>query len=243
VIRVSVIIPAYNAERTLQQTLESVRNQSTPVAEIIVVDDGSTDGTATVARSFHNVVLLSQDNAGPGAALNLGEASSSGHVLIFLDADDLLPAGAVSAHLALLSMRRDCDGSVGQMEEFICPSEDSEAARRFRPRERQTCWLAGGIALRREAVRRIGPFDTQLTVGHWIDWMDRAKLAGLTFCVHGAIVLHRRLHSASLSMRSEVSKGKGLILMARQALLRRKRAEAETLRAREGSGMQRETEE
>lgn len=225
---VSVIIPAYNAGRTLGQTLGSVFSQTSPAQEVIVVDDGSDDTTAEVARSFPMTRLLPQENTGPGGALNAGAACAQGELLIFLDADDLLMRDAISSHRDVLADHPEVDAAVGHMEEFICESESAEAARRLQPRPLQPCWLAGGVALRSDAFRRVGPFDTRLRAGHWIDWMHRAKLAGLTFHVHDALVLKRRLHMASLSMRQEVSKGKGLILAARNAILRRRAAEADS---------------
>lgn len=219
---VSIIIPACNAERTLRETLESIAPRSLPPAEVIVIDDGSRDATSDVARSFGTVHLIRQENAGPGAALNAGVAMATGGVLIFLDADDLLGEDALGAHLRALEEHPDWDGAVGHFEEFVCPAESPEAALRFLPRGRQPCWLAGGTALRTEAFRKVGPFDARLRAGHWLDWMDRARLAGLRFGVHEATVLRRRLHTASLSMQSEIRNGKGLILAARNALLRRK---------------------
>lgn len=223
---VSVIIPACNAARTLGETLDSVLRQGTAVAEVIVVDDGSTDDTARLAQSFAGVRLQRQANAGPAAALNAGVAASSGEVLLMLDADDILPPRAVAAHLACLAMDAACEAAVGHMEEFICPSEDADRARRFQPRPRQPGWVAGATALRAAALRRVGPFDGQLRAGYWIDWMDRAKLAGLRFSVHEETVLCRRLHSRSLSMDPAVRQGRGLVLAARNALLRRREAAA-----------------
>ena len=84
--RVSVIIPAYNAEATLGRCLSSLHRQSRPPDEIIVVDDGSTDGTAKVAQR-HGARIISQGNAGPAAARNVGARAASGEVLLFTDAD------------------------------------------------------------------------------------------------------------------------------------------------------------
>lgn len=90
---VSVIIPAYNAEQFLRKTLESVRNQTYPDFEAIIVDDGSTDQTAVIAREFcgkdPRFKLLSQENLGVAAARNLAIEKSSGEYIAPLDADDI----------------------------------------------------------------------------------------------------------------------------------------------------------
>jgi len=86
---VSVIVPAYNAERFLGRALQSAADQTYPRCEIIVVDDGSGDRTAEIARSFPRVRYLSQPNQGQGAARNHGIRASTGAYITFLDADDL----------------------------------------------------------------------------------------------------------------------------------------------------------
>src|SRR6187551_1115363 len=84
---VSVLVPAYNAETTLAATLESVLGQTYQQWEAIVVDDGSTDATASVARSFATrdtrIQLLQQANGGESAARNTGIAASRGDWLLF----------------------------------------------------------------------------------------------------------------------------------------------------------------
>jgi glycosyltransferase involved in cell wall biosynthesis len=84
---VSVIIPAYNAEATLGACLEACLKQSLKPAEIWVVDDGSADGTATIAQTFKDVLYVRQDNAGPAAARNNGARHASGDVLVYTDSD------------------------------------------------------------------------------------------------------------------------------------------------------------
>lgn len=90
--RVSVVMAAYNAERTIGEALASLVEQTVKPFEIIVVDDGSTDGTAEVIRGFRpegvDVRLLSQTNAGPSAARNHGIGEARGELTAFMDADD-----------------------------------------------------------------------------------------------------------------------------------------------------------
>ncbi|MCB0166146.1 MAG: glycosyltransferase [Anaerolineae bacterium] len=83
---VSVIIPAYNSATTLGACLTALQRQTQPPLEIIVVDDGSTDGTGRVARAY-GVIVLSQSNRGAGVARNRGALAARGHILLFTDAD------------------------------------------------------------------------------------------------------------------------------------------------------------
>lgn len=85
---VSVIIPAYNAEATIQQTIRSVLSQTYKNYEIIVVDDGSRDATAEIVRQYDTVRYIYQENQGVSAARNRGLRESKGEWIAFLDADD-----------------------------------------------------------------------------------------------------------------------------------------------------------
>ncbi|MDQ6907901.1 MAG: glycosyltransferase, partial [Chloroflexota bacterium] len=84
---VSVIIPAYNEARVIARALGSLVDQTHPPHEIIVVDDGSTDGTPAIVRGFGGVTLLEQSHEGSGAARNRGGTAATGDVLCFVDAD------------------------------------------------------------------------------------------------------------------------------------------------------------
>lgn len=87
--KISVVIPAYNAEATVAKTLESVLAQSLPAHEVIVVDDGSRDNTSDVVEKFApQVRLIRQENAGPSAARNHGIREATGDWIALLDADD-----------------------------------------------------------------------------------------------------------------------------------------------------------
>jgi len=87
--RFSVVIPAHNAERTIREALESLARQTVPPHEIIVVDDGSTDATGAVVRSFADVRYLRIGHAGEGAARNAGLEHASGDFFVPFDADDI----------------------------------------------------------------------------------------------------------------------------------------------------------
>ena len=154
----SVVIPAYNATRTLSASLECVMHQSLPALEVIVVDDGSTDGTAELARGFTSVRVISQQNGGPGPACNTGVALAQGDVLTFLDADDLWTPNAMQAQISALCRNEEAHAVVGDMEEFVCAGETIDSAARFAPRARQTGWISGATAIRAASFRRVGTF-------------------------------------------------------------------------------------
>ena len=98
---VSILMPAYNAERWIRHSLESAVCQTWPDKEIIVVDDGSSDNTLAIARGFESgsVKVLSQPNRGAAAARNMALSVAQGDWIQWLDADDLLAADKISRQM------------------------------------------------------------------------------------------------------------------------------------------------
>ncbi len=219
---ISVIVPAFNAGKTLAETLHSITGQTHPAAEIIVVDDGSTDDTGRLAAQVQGVRLIRQPNAGTAAALNAGLAVAAHPLIALLDADDVWPADCLARHAANLDREPLLDASVGWVSEFVCPSLPPATAARFRPRPDQVGWLSGATLVRSEAFARVGPFDPAAKGWPWIDWMDRARREGLRFGVMEQIVLRRRLHPGSLSTSAATQGGRGMIGAIRLALARRR---------------------
>jgi glycosyltransferase involved in cell wall biosynthesis len=126
---VSVVIPAYNAAATLPDTLDSVLAQTYRNVEIIVVDDGSRDGTPDVlARYAPRVRVLRQANGGLAAARNTGLAAARGQLIALLDADDLCEAERIGAQVALMAARPDV---VLSGTEFSCFDDNGVVAGRF----------------------------------------------------------------------------------------------------------------
>jgi glycosyltransferase involved in cell wall biosynthesis len=103
---VSVIIPCYNAERFIGQTIESILNQTDPPSQIIVIDDGSTDNSAALVADYEakheSVQLIRQDNAGESKARNVGIKQATGEFVAFLDADDVWMPDKTEKQLASL---------------------------------------------------------------------------------------------------------------------------------------------
>ena len=111
--KVSVIIPCYNAARYVGETLESVRRQTWPDLEVIVVDDGSTDDSVRIIETFAelDVILIRQSNRGQTAALNVGLARATGDFVQYLDADDLIDPDKIAIQMARLADSPGCVAS------------------------------------------------------------------------------------------------------------------------------------
>jgi glycosyltransferase involved in cell wall biosynthesis len=108
VLRISAIIPCYNRADLIGETLRSVLGQTRPPHEVIVVDDGSSDGSADVVGTFGaSVKLIRQANAGAGAARNAGFAASSGDIVHFMDSDDLSSLNSYTVAAAAIEAGAD----------------------------------------------------------------------------------------------------------------------------------------
>ncbi|MEV6692128.1 glycosyltransferase [Micromonospora sp. NPDC051196] len=106
--RVSVVVPNYNKERTLRDCLSAVYAQTAPPAEVIVVDDASTDRSRQIAADFPCTVLAFPVNRGVSAARNAGAGRATGEVLFFVDSDIALAPGALAAAVGTLEAYPDC---------------------------------------------------------------------------------------------------------------------------------------
>ena len=119
---ISCIVPVFNGERYLAETLDSVMGQSYRPLEIILVDDGSTDGTAAIAERYgERVTHLRQENAGPAAARNFGLGAATGQFVAFLDADDLWHASKLNRQMERFRTQPEIDLSLVHMKAFRSP--------------------------------------------------------------------------------------------------------------------------
>lgn len=114
----SVIIPLYNKEATIRSTLDSVLRQSCPDFEVIVVDDGSADGSVAIVQSIRDerIRLIGKENGGPGSARNLGIRHARFDWVIWLDADDLMLPGVIEHFAETVDRYPQADMVVGNFE-------------------------------------------------------------------------------------------------------------------------------
>jgi len=193
---VSVVMPAFNAERYLHRAIDSVLRQTLADLELLVVDDGSSDGTVALAQSYAErdprVRVLTQRNAGPGPARNTGFGAARGRLFAFLDSDDEWDETFLEENAGVLAARPDVDVVVGNAR---CRggARDGQPCRPLR-RDGQLITLAEILAdetslfimavFRREVVDAIGGFDAALFTNEEYEMWIRAALAGFTFARH-----------------------------------------------------------
>lgn len=211
---VSIVVPAFNQARFLGQAIDSALAQTHHDLEVIVVDDGSTDGTPEVCAAYvgdPRVVMLRQENAGVGAARNRGAREARGEYLTFLDADDFFLPEKCAAQAALLDSEADlafvyCD--IVPVDEDGAPSPEPYSVGESRHAlhgDILPSLVLGGyfpphaVMMRRAVFERLGGFDPALGGHADLDLWLRAAAAG-----HGARYLDERLacyrsHPAGMS--------------------------------------------
>jgi glycosyltransferase involved in cell wall biosynthesis len=222
---VSVVIPAFEAERYVGAAIESVLAQGYEPLEIVVVDDGSTDGTAAaVARYGDRVHHHAQEHAGIGAARNRGVALARGDLIAFLDADDLWAPNKLARQTAALAADPALDLVFGHVLQFVSAELDPADAAKVRcPTEAAPGHLPGTLLARREAFACVGTFATDCRVGEFVDWCARARERGLTERMLPETVLLRRIHTTNQGIRARDAQT-DYVRIAKAALDRRRRA-------------------
>lgn len=202
---VSVVIPCYNQGRFLRDAIDSVLAQTHPDVEVIVVDDGSTDDTASVAHSRPAVRYIHQENGGAAAARNAGFAASRGDYVIFLDADDRLLPHAVASGVESLAAHTDWAFVTGHVRLI---SEDGSPEQPF-PQEHMPpsyvellrsnyIWTPGVVMYRRTAFETVRGFDSG--TGGSADYALNIQLARrFPVGCHHQVILDYRRHGMNMS--------------------------------------------
>lgn len=223
--RISAVMAVYNGERYLRECLDSMLGQSRPPDEIIVVDDGSTDSTATIVESYGpRIILLRQANAGQAAGFVAGLARGSGDLLAFNDADDIWMPDRLAHQLEHLEADDTLDAVYGLSEQFVSPELPAEDQQRFAPREPILAGEAAQCALlRRSAYHRIGGFDRTLQAASFIEWLGRAKRAGYRSLMLDEVVHRRRLHPDNYGRTSQTERDRNLLSALRASVMSRRR--------------------
>jgi len=219
---VSVIIPVFNGEKYLAAALESVTRQSLPPAEILVVDDGSKDHSADIARSFPKITLITQPHSGLAAARNRGIRQASGKYLAHLDADDLWMPEKLALQVRQFREHPRLEIVGGGMEPFY--SEDlpkSDRRRIYCPPGPVPGFSASVIMVKKESFYRVGWYREDLRVAADLEWFIRARGIPLREGMAKEIMARRRLHKCNSDLLNRQFQRERLVVL-QEAIKRRK---------------------
>jgi len=213
--KVAVVIAAYNAKAFIEETLQSVFAQTLADIEIIVVDDGSTDGTGDIFRRYSDrrLTVIRQQNSGVSAARNAGLAAVRAPYVFFLDADDMLAPNALSRMADTLDHNPDRVACFGHHIKIAENGSDLSTRSYIRwkllPADGTLRhliaknFICGAICVRTDAARKVGGFDPVLELGEdWDFWCRLAVLGDFAAMPNDIILMYRqRFDSANYRLR------------------------------------------
>ena len=208
---VSVIVPVYNCQSFVGQAVRSALDQDYPNKEVIVVNDGSTDGTLDVLRQFGDAIqVVDQPNGGPPRARNAGLKLACGDYVAFLDADDVWIQGKLSVQVAHMQAHPEVGTSYtrwhvwtpGQDGVFTPPVFASTPLNHVAVDTTRSGWIYGRllfdselltttVMIRMSVARQVGEFDLNLFNGDDYDYWIRLSRAAEIACLDSVGALYR----------------------------------------------------
>ena len=221
---VSVVIPVFNGERFLREAVQSVLDQKYSPLEIIIVDDGSTDGTAAVASNMPEPVrYLRQSNQGPAAARNRGIEQAQGNLIAFTDADDLWPTGKLALQLPYLTSNPAIELVMGRIQQVLLSETSDGPSEADQIAEPALSVNLGSAIIRKSVFDRVGLFDETMRYSEDVDWFMRARERGAAIVTLDAVTLFYRQHEQNMTRGKSTSELNVLKALKRSLDRRRER--------------------
>ncbi|MDI1323158.1 MAG: glycosyltransferase family A protein [Algoriphagus sp.] len=170
----SVIIPTYNRDYLLRRAIESVLNQTYPHFELIVADDGSTDGTEKLVREYQEVHYFFQDNRGVCAARNFGAGKATKEWLVFLDSDDELTSGSLTAFFENITSNQELSVFQAGVKLVFSDFEKLEIPKKgkYNPP------LSGAFTIKKTLFDRVKGYDESLKFAENTELFHRIEQEG-----------------------------------------------------------------
>jgi glycosyltransferase involved in cell wall biosynthesis len=230
---VALVMTAFDAEAFVEAALHSALDQTVPPREIVVVDDGSTDATATLADAIDaRITVLRRPHAGIGPSRNVGIAAVDAPFVALLDADDLWLPTKLERQLAAFAVDPTRGAVFTMFDEFADPEHPPAPGTRA-PRTAQSAAISSAALLRRAVIDRLGPFASGPNAD-WVGWWARARALDVVEHVVPEVLFRRRIHSRNNSA-VHGDHAESFVAVARQHLRDRRAQAAEQTAAEEPS--------
>jgi len=199
---VSVIMPIHNGERFLAEAIQNIKSQNYRPLEIILIDDGSTDRTETIAGQFkEDIRYIYQQKKGSFAARNVGIKMAKGDVIAFLDVDDLWEENTLSKQVKYLSGNSSVDIVQGLIQEMTLDESSKHDDLVFDESSEPYQFINVGSAVyRKEVFNSVGLFDETLKQSADTDWFYRAWRANVSKHVIKEVALLYRKHDSNVTL-------------------------------------------
>ena len=222
---VTAIIPVLNGEAFLYDAVHSILQQAYQPLELLIVDGGSTDTTASIAASFGDAVRFippyPEHGLGSARNRNTGLRLAQGNIIAFLDADDLWSTNKLQLQLAHFSADPTIDIVLGRTQKIQhIGFQDGKA--QFKNWKDPELALSPGSALFRKTVfDTVGPFDETLRFANDWDWFMRARECGIIMRTHAETVQYYRRHGANMTEQVEAGNHDTLVMLKKSLTRRR----------------------
>jgi glycosyltransferase involved in cell wall biosynthesis len=218
------VIAVFNGERYLPEAIESVLVQEGHTVEIVVVDDGSTDGTRDAVQRFgKRVQYVHQDNAGPASARNRGIGHAAGELIAFLDADDLWHPNKTTVQATRFQERPALVACTTHVQNFVSADDGPGADIAADPMlSRTQPGTASTFVAHRSLFDTVGLLEPQYKHRDIQDLIVRATDAGLTVETLPDVLVSRRIHTHNMSWSRSGEDQLELVAITRSRLARRR---------------------
>ena len=214
--KISVLIPVYNGKRFLEEALESVRAQTLAPFEIIVLDGGSSDGSAELLKKRDDIRLLTFDCQNIGRSRNRLVREAAGDYIAFLDADDLWDREKLEKQAAFMEAHPECGIAVCASKTFLDPSV-ADPSPRQKELAKTTFPLLLQAALVRKSLFERFPFNEDRTQGEDTDWFMRLSSAGIRVHRMPETLCFYRIHGSNVTLKADTSRQTYLQMIAAAA--------------------------
>jgi len=220
---VTILMPAYNREKYIREALSSIFEDTYSPKEVIVVDDGSTDGTAAITRDFPAVHYIYQEHQGVSVARNHALGVATGEYVTFLDSDDIWIPGRLAMTIGLFEQDPQVDYLLCMQETFlekgaVKPPGLLQSRLDFPHESIGTSVLTA----KRSCFTRIGNFNPTFSRGEDLDWLARAAKAGLIMKRIPETLVRVRIHDQNLTFAGKTEHREIMLKIIRNSVLHKK---------------------
>ena len=215
---ISIIIPVKNGANYIKQALEAIHRQNVN-KEIIIVDDGSTDDTADIARNYDCTIIKNEISQGPVKAKNVALQFAKGDYIMFHDHDDIMEPDILYELFRKLEENTDVSAVMAKVRDFYSPDLSEEERTRTQIKKEPYYGLfTGAVLIRKGVFEKIGLFNESVTAGEIIDWQSKMYANHLKIKKLDFVATNRRIHSSNFGKTQQKTEFKDYAALLRAKL-------------------------
>lgn len=215
---ISIIIPVKNGANYIKQALEAIHKQNVN-KEIIIVDDGSTDDTADIARNYDCTIITNEISQGPVKAKNVALQFAKGDYIMFHDHDDIMEPDILYELFRELEENDDVSAVMAKVRDFYSPDlSEEEKTRTLIKKEPYYGLFTGAVLIRKSVFEKIGLFNESVTAGEIIDWQSKMCANHLKIKKLDFVATNRRIHSSNFGKTQQKTEFKDYAALLRAKL-------------------------